>query len=289
MRHQAPPRHVVFATDSGYWNHTIVAAFSLLSNLDSCNYYVYIICDDVPSRISRHLRWMSQRFPRSTIQTLVLNHQQIVSTYLVRDHLTSATYYRFFVDRLLPNNVDLVLYLDSDTIVNRSLDSLFNYDLQDCVVAAVPEIDSQSDIVRLNLPNHPGYFNAGVLLINLQAWRVLQITDQLLEICSNRPDQLTWPSQDPLNLILKDLWTPLPSIYNYNHGYSALVPARRAKPRPAIIHFSGTPKPWTLGGLSLESLPFWSAVFKTPSWHWFLASLFHSVVNSLQRSIGSTG
>lgn len=279
----ASPKHFVFATDAGYWNHTIVAISSLLSNLLSSHCCIYIICDDLPLHILRQVRWLSRKYPRSTIYPIAANHQNATTNYLVRDHLTSATYYRFFIDRLLPLNIEKVLYLDSDIIVNGPLDKLFDYDLQHGIVAAVPEADSHADLVRLNLPSEPGYFNAGVLLIDLQAWRRERITDQLLDICSNRPDNLTWPSQDPLNLILRDIWRPLPPIYNYNHGYSALVPARRAYQKPLIIHFSGTPKPWTAAGLSLASLPFWIAASQTPAFRWFLTNLLLSTVDWIQR------
>lgn len=274
----SPSRHIVFTTDAGYSNQTIVAASSLLHNLIVQECSVTIICDQVSAYFSRQIRWLGRQFPCSSIQLVEAKEHQITSAYYVRDHLTSATYYRFFIDRLLPATVERVLYLDSDIIVNGSVDSLFNLDFGNKIVAAVPETGSQDDLDRLSLPSDPGYFNAGVMLIDLQAWRQQRISDRLFEICSNRPSNLQWPSQDPLNLILRDEWTPLSPIYNYNHGYNDLIPARKAVPKPVIIHYSGTPKPWNLGGLSLEALPFWTFVFRTPSWRWFVARVLHSLI-----------
>lgn len=271
-----PSRHIVFTTDAGYWDQTVVAIFSLLHHLSTPECCIYIISDCLSLKTSRDLRWLSREFPCSSIHLIEADEHHISKSYLTRDHLTSATYYRFFIDRLLPSTVHRILYLDSDIIINDPLDSLFNHDLLGQTVAAVPEADSQDDLDRLSLPSNPGYFNAGVMLIDLIAWREQHITEQLCNLCANRPAHLIWPSQDPLNMILRDSWIRLPLIYNYNHGYSSKVPVRKAVPRPVIIHYSGTPKPWSLSGLSLASLPFWCHAIKTPTWPRFVLKLFNS-------------
>ena len=64
---------------------------------------------------------------------------------------------------------DKVLYLDVDMIVRHSLDSLWDTDINDYAIAAVPDMDEQSHIEsnRLPYPMETGYFNAGMLLINV--------------------------------------------------------------------------------------------------------------------------
>ena len=78
---------------------------------------------------------------------------------------------RLLLDKLLPNNLEKVLYLDGDTIVRGSLKELWNTNLKNNAIAASiePTIDKKRK-ENLGLKNCP-YYNAGVLLINLKKWR----------------------------------------------------------------------------------------------------------------------
>ncbi|MDS8186427.1 glycosyltransferase, partial [Streptococcus pneumoniae] len=73
-----------------------------------------------------------------------------------QDHISSITYARYFIPEYVPE--DKVLYLDSDLIVNTSLEKLFSICLEEKSLAAVKDTDGIT-------------FNAGVLLINNEKWR----------------------------------------------------------------------------------------------------------------------
>ena len=90
-----------------------------------------------------------------------------------RNDITRTTYYRLYLAELLPAELDKVLYLDGDVIVRHSLLPLWNTNIEEKAVAAAYDCSSGriEYYNRLKYPFELGYFNAGVLLINLKYWR----------------------------------------------------------------------------------------------------------------------
>ena len=150
-----------------------------------------------------------------------------------------ATYYRLAAPHILPSNVGKILYLDSDIIVRRSLEDLWNTDIQDYALAAV--IDpwwSPGGGPHVEVPPGAKYFNAGVLLINLDYWRMNNVSENATAFARNNFEKVHYWDQDALNAILVDRWIPVPQIWNaydFHKGRSVID--------PAIVHFCG-PKPW---------------------------------------------
>ena len=94
----------------------------------------------------------------------------------VRDYYTITTYYRLFLPDLFPT-INKGLYLDSDIVLNDDVAKLYNVDLGNNLVGAVPDASVQlfsefSNYVEKVIEiDHTKYFNAGVLLMNLKALR----------------------------------------------------------------------------------------------------------------------
>ena len=168
-----------------------------------------------------------------------------------------ATYYRLFLSELLPKDISRVIYLDGDIIVMDSLNELWATDMHDKAIAAVP--DSYNNKIehynRLHYPQPMGYFNAGVLLINLDYWRDNNVADAFCQYASARPDSLYCHDQDILNYVFRDSKIVLPLRYNmlneywFQTRYSVVSwefesQMLYGQQHPAIIHYTGLPKPW---------------------------------------------
>jgi lipopolysaccharide biosynthesis glycosyltransferase len=88
-----------------------------------------------------------------------------------------GTYFRFFVGELLPANLHRVLYIDGDAFPRCHLGELWSIDLAGAVVAAAPdfpgtfEMWGEETCRRFGVGPRAPYFNAGVMLIDLAAWR----------------------------------------------------------------------------------------------------------------------
>lgn len=173
-----------------------------------------------------------------------------------KDYLSIATYLRIFMSELLPSNIDKVLYLDCDLMITDSIEDLWNTDMENYAVAALkerPPFDTEFPAI-LGYPIRDSYFNAGVMLINLERWRELKVTERCKNFISNNSYRIKYHDQDVLNAILHEevlffdlRWnimdfflTTKPNIQN-----ERIPELRLAIKNPAIIHFAGPKKPWS--------------------------------------------
>lgn len=88
--------------------------------------------------------------------------------------ISMATYYRCILSKLLPTDIDRLLYLDCDIVIVGDISEYWNTPLSDETgVAAVADMgcDEAARYEILKYPMEDSYFNAGVLLINLNYWR----------------------------------------------------------------------------------------------------------------------
>ena len=168
-----------------------------------------------------------------------------------------ATWYRIFLPELL-GEVDRVLYLDSDLIVTDSLVPLWELDMAGNLVGAVTNVFLPTDYNRpdyLGLPGVEVYFNAGVLLMDLEAMRRDGSTQRLVDYSRANAELLDWRDQDAVNVVLGDRrldlhprWNCMNAFFVLAHAAETLGSERLAEAvrDPAIRHFEGPEinKPW---------------------------------------------
>lgn len=253
---------IVCSTDNCYVMQTGIMLTSLFENNRETDIRVHVLHNGIDSNSI------------TLIGRIASDYGQKIKFYLVDESLFSAfpigrdgqnthvgtsyaTYYRLFLSELLPNDINRVLYLDGDIIVMDSLNDLWATDMHDKAIAAVP--DSYNNKIehynRLRYPQQLGYFNAGVLLINLDYWRTNNVVSAFCQYASARPDSLYCHDQDILNYVFRDCKIVLPLRYNMLNEYwfktrHSVVSwefdnqIHYGQQHPAIIHFTGLPKPW---------------------------------------------
>lgn len=171
---------------------------------------------------------------------------------------------RLLCDKILPQTVNRILYLDGDTIVLRDLEELWEIDLANCSIGAC--IEPTVDINRkrqLNMEEFP-YFNSGVLLIDLEKCRQEKTFEKIIEYYRQNDGKLFAPDQDAINGCLKGKIFVLAPKYNFANTYyfypyktlckiagkSGFVDRRiydESMSYPTIIHFLGEERPWRKG------------------------------------------
>lgn len=178
----------------------------------------------------------------------------------------SAAYLRLAVPALLPEE-SVALYLDADVLILADLRPLLTMNLHSACVGAARDPLSPtvgqgmlSGWKELGFAEESGYFNSGVLLINLDAWRTHDIGTRCHEFLLTYPQHISHPDQDALNYVLRDSWVRLNCLWNV-FAASALVKIRwldygdggvrqrellDQERRARILHFAG-PKPWLPG------------------------------------------
>lgn len=82
------------------------------------------------------------------------------------------------------------------------------------------------------------YFNAGLLVIDVKAWREKAIEPHTRQLLAEKYDLLETLDQDALNVILQDDWIPLDYIWNQSQYL------KTTNTTDGIIHLIGPSKPW---------------------------------------------
>ena len=147
-------RAIVLAGDNGYMEKLEVTIKSIVATNSQIIFYV--INDNLP----QEWFWLMGRrleSVQSQIRNIKISSDQIKGYSLPMDHLSYATFYRYFIADVVTE--DRALYLDSDIVVTGDLTPLFEEDIENHALAAVTDgIDASK-------------FNAGVLLVNTVLWR----------------------------------------------------------------------------------------------------------------------
>lgn len=180
---------------------------------------------------------------------------------VTNEHVSKASYYRLLMADILPQHIKKALYLDGDIIIVDSLRELWNTDIQNHPIATVADMDENESAIikRMGYGKDKGYFNAGVLLVNLDYWRKNNIVTVFSRIIKEKNTILTSHDQDVLNLAFYDNKLKLPLKYNVQSGFLLKrefinidldkyeTELEEAIQHPVIIHFSCKQKPWIIG------------------------------------------
>jgi lipopolysaccharide biosynthesis glycosyltransferase len=174
-------------------------------------------------------------------------------------HWTSAALGRLHVAAVLPEEVTRAVYLDADTLVLGDLTDLIDVDLGGRAVGAViNEVGADRSWTLADTAVYsdhgaepPGYFNSGVLLIDMDRWRADGVTEQATRIYQRYGQQLRTHDQDILNIIFSGAWTPIAGEWNKLvehsvHGRFGNGRLDYLTRREGIVHFIGGVKPWSV-------------------------------------------
>lgn len=167
------------------------------------------------------------------------------------NYISPESFYRLFIPNIFPQ-YDKVLYLDSDVIVCEDLTELYNINIDNVYVGAVSELRSFFNLVltidntkfemedylvkKLNILNK-SYFNAGILLLNLDKMRMDNIQEKALNFLFTK-GPFVFQDQCVLNSVFTNKVKFIDKKYNVYYKqllFNATV---------TIIHFTGSMKPW---------------------------------------------
>ncbi len=165
-------------------------------------------------------------------------------------------YYRLFAFKVLPTNVDRILYLDPDIIINGNLSNLYNMDLTN--IAFIGSTTIKEPLRKFNelknkAPKGAPYINTGVLLMNITFLRQITNEDAIYNYIRDRHFYFTLPDQDIISALYGNYIKLIPStIYNlsdrgikFNNLYNVeQIDLEWVKQNTKIIHYYGRNKPW---------------------------------------------
>ena len=173
-----------------------------------------------------------------------------------------------FMDKIMPEYVQRLLYLDADTIVAGSIEELQRMDMGDAVVAGTISNGMGYALQNRAFELYSGntqYMGSGVLLYDLKNWRRENCYEMIIAVL-NKKKHLRLPDQMLLNnAIPQRLMKVLPTKYNFTmsniHPWQVyhwlrmydILPeqeCREAIDHPVIIHYLtgwALSRPWHKG------------------------------------------
>lgn len=235
---------IFFACDNNYAPILAVALTSLIENATADNLYlVNILCGSDNEKL-KELTKMSTNKVLINIYD-VSDKISEISDILdnVRDYYTQTIFYRIFIASCFPQ-YDKAIYLDSDIVVLNDLEKFYDIDLGNNIFGAiVDDIVSHNEDFKVYTKEAVGvdadhYFNSGVLLMNLKAFRYNQIEEKFINTLVTYDFDVVASDQDYLNYLCKGKikyldksWDLMPVEEEY-HG------------KINLIHYNMFLKPW---------------------------------------------
>lgn len=299
---------IVLICSKKYFDYAKVTIQSIVETSSKNNYDIVIISESEQP--------LGFDFPEN-ISVRNFSFSEDISDFIFWEdpNISKETYFKIFVPKIF-KQYNKVLYLDSDTIVSKNIDELFNIVFkQNEIIAGVEEFQYWNLLNKTvkNLPKQfkttkdyykeifkldgsQTYINAGVLLFDIQKCNYFNFTEKCLEIIKNNPLEnkfLHCYDQDVINSACVNCIHYLGFEYNFIAFqvsiYALKIRYSRKKidkdkieefvqTQPKIIHYASSQKPWSKPWVNYElSLFWWKNVFKIGMFDYFAERLSQNV------------
>jgi lipopolysaccharide biosynthesis glycosyltransferase len=242
--------HIVLASDLEGADGLAVTVFSALKS-SSRPIHVWVIEERIPASVQARLMQVWRQCDNLTETTFIpmSSLPLAMPAFWARAGwpLTSAA--RFQIGDLLPVEVHRCIYLDIDILIGVELGELFDLDLQGLPLGMVlnGRLEGKVRNYLRSIDLDPDmYGNAGVLLMDLDAWRSEGANRKLIDTGLALPSNIWFFDQDMLNTYFKNRFLVLEDRWNFRDA--------GVLPDGKIQHFAGPAKPWKLAAQD-ASLP----------------------------------
>ena len=267
---------VIFSVDDRYAPYLGVTLSSLIKNSKAINSYdIFILYCNLSGVNKEKLKSLIEGYSNICMRfidiTPYMADINIDNLYLEIQHISIATYYRFMIAKIF-SNYRKVIYLDSDLIINCDIAELYQQNIQNNWVGAVVDIRESIPVKLdshhfgcswkyyvsnvLGLDNPYKYFQAGVLIVNVEQFIKDNVTEKLFDMI-NKIQEPYLQDQDILNAVCYKHVSFIPVSWNIEWQISFEYPNYRqilladfykqysaALKNKKIIHYASPVKPW---------------------------------------------
>ncbi|GHU98464.1 glycosyl transferase [Clostridia bacterium] len=254
---------IFFATDDNYAPLLAVALRSLCSQAsDAYDYRIHILCENLNDENKRIFAEYGKGRFRVFITDMTERIAARAGQMHTRDYYSKTTYFRVYIPNMFPE-YKKAIYLDCDIALNADISEFYRFDIGDNYVGAVtceavdttPVFTEYAEkYLGMNLPM---YFNAGVLLMNLEVLRNVKFEDRFFDILSKVKFEVA-QDQDYLNVLCKSKVVFLPKVWNKIPIPIEGITSENVK----LAHYNLALRPWRYDGVLFGDL-FWKHAEKT--------------------------
>ena len=236
-----PTINIAYAVSKNYFNLFLVSLISLLKNSEFENINIILVYHDITDSDIREIKKLKDIHDFS-LQTLFIG-KNIFNYYPNEKLKTKEEFYQYIFDDKF-SDLEKILYLDSDTIIRKSLLPLWEINMDDKLFVTFENISLSKDKAKDVKLKDNLYINDGAVLINFKKWRKLNIHTKLIDFFKNK--MINDSNQNSLNKSTDKQKLRLNPEYNfienwlrvfncqYEHNHSELY----KKKDPTILHLA---------------------------------------------------
>lgn len=238
----------MIAINDNYFEICKTMIFSLIKYNNHRNVNIYLLnknlTDTKINDISRYVKEMGGKF-----KNVVVSDNDLPELPIVIKRFSVEMYYRIIAHKLLPRDLDRILWLDADIIINGKLDRFYDQNFSDKYLVVCKDFYEQEEEIQsikknMDINSKHVYFNSGVILFNLKKIRENIKEEEIKECLIKYKDDLRYPDQDILNHLYQNN-VKYENEYIYNFQVNNLKKLTNDQLESIkILHYSGFRKPW---------------------------------------------
>ena len=255
---------IFFTVDNAYTPFLAVTLQSLVDNSSRENNYLIKVLytsmtEENKEKINKYKR------ENIDIEFVDLNQyiEKIKDKLYTRDYYSKTTYFRLFLPELYPE-LKKALYLDSDIVILADIAELYNIDIGNNLIGATPDeavgnVKVFQEYVEkvIGVSSYKKYFNAGILVMNLEELRKFKFQDKFLHLLETVKYEVA-QDQDYLNRLCKGRVKLIDGSWDKMPIGGNVLKRQELK----LVHYNLVSKPWHFDGILYEEY-FWEYAKKT--------------------------
>ena len=246
---------IFFATDDNYAPNLHVSIESIISQASKeYEYHIIILSENLNDKNKKSFVARSNDNFKVMVEDMTELCAKRGSGFHTRDYYSKTTYFRIFIPELFPQ-YNKVIYLDSDVVLNADISELYNFhDLTDnyCAAATCETCHTTRkafyDYIEVYMGfKLPWYFNAGVLVLNIDLLRKDKFEAKFFDLLNKIKFEVI-QDQDYLNVLFRGRVLFLPQTWNKIARKRAGYDLNNIK----LVHYNLYYRPWRY---NCEDLP----------------------------------
>lgn len=248
---------VAYSSDDNYYRHLLVSMISLMeNNQEFDNIKIYVLDNGISEKNKNNLMMWVNKYEKKIV---FYSFEHIEKKLKTDNKFPLSAYGRLFLDEVVEE--DKILYLDCDSVVNGSFYELWNMSMDDNICLGVQDNVSAYYKTVIGMKKNDIYINSGVLLIDLQKWRKLNLQEQAVEVIRKFKGSVPHHDQGVINAICYGKIKRVHPKYNFqcpmfeytpkqlkvlNKNYYTENELKEAFEAPVFIHYTEgySNRPW---------------------------------------------
>ncbi len=249
------PVRIVFITDGNFIQATTVAISSLLRHRHAdTKVEIYVIGVGLSDEECAIFDVFG------SVARVISVENKYCGQFAKHQHVSEAALMKFDLQSLFPD-FPKILYLDGDLLIFDDLRTLWDTPIDGLYAAVVKDYAACQNGAHNQRIGHKDYFNSGVMLLNLDLFRKVGMSERLVDIKNNDPVPGAFMDQTAFNVAFEEnvryvspkfnmllsnnkRWAPstahISSFYDLSEKEFVEI-----SENPSILHLTNKVKPWS--------------------------------------------